>query len=205
MVHVALRSYPAGRSHLKAHRLVLVGDVQQQVAQHPLPSELLHGLQTPRGVRLHRVIEVTGPVHGRDHNGREIRVARGPSLSRAMHSGRMRGHLRLSMSRYLFSLTVFNSLKCFLLMFYPIGVRISTWKNIFVLISSSFQWAEVLGFSILPPVEIKYPFSEQIIPRKVATWAVRRCYPLATPTAARNPVAAWNGRISHGSRHKHVG
>lgn len=75
-------------SHLEVGRLVLVADPQHQVTQHPQPPELLHGLQAPGGVRLHRVVQVSGSSHGRYRDGREIRVARGPSLShRAMHSG----------------------------------------------------------------------------------------------------------------------
>lgn len=75
-------------SHLKVGRVVLVADPQHQVTQHPKPPKLLHGLQAPRGVCLHCVVQVSGSVHGRYCDGREIRVARGPSLShRAMHSG----------------------------------------------------------------------------------------------------------------------
>lgn len=55
-------------SHLEVHRLVLVRDVQHQVTEQLLLPELLHHLQGPGGVSLHRVVQITGPVHGGDRD-----------------------------------------------------------------------------------------------------------------------------------------
>ena len=94
-------------SHLEVHRPVLVRHMQHQVTQHLLPPELLHRLEGSGSVSLHRVVQTAGPVHGRDHDSREIRVACGTFLPQwTMHSGRER-------SRFFseFSLTVFYKFK----------------------------------------------------------------------------------------------
>lgn len=55
-------------SHLEVRRLVLVCDVQHQVAEQLLLPELLHHLQGPGSVSLHRVVQVTGAMHGGDRD-----------------------------------------------------------------------------------------------------------------------------------------
>lgn len=63
-----LSRVPSLTSHLEVHRLVLVRDVQYQVTEQLLLPELLHHLQRPGRVSLHRVVQITGPVHGGDRD-----------------------------------------------------------------------------------------------------------------------------------------
>lgn len=196
-------------SHLKVGSLVLVADPQHQVTQHPQPSELLHGLEAPGGVCLHRVVQVSGSMHGWHCDGREIRVARGPSLShRAMHSGSrstsdFSSELNNNNKKKRLSLCSLFKVRRASFRFYPIGVRILTWAKVLsILISSRVQRPEFLGCSILLAAVVELHYRCKFRHLESVRRAVRRRYPLATPTADRNP--AWNVLNSHGWPHRNT-
>lgn len=67
-------------SHLEVHRFFLVCDMQHQITQHLMASELIHDLHRTGSVGLDGVVKVTRPTHRGNHDRREIGTPSGTLL-----------------------------------------------------------------------------------------------------------------------------
>lgn len=60
--------------YLEVHDHLLALDTQHQVTQDLVPSELIHGQERSGCMVLNSVVKISGPPHGGNDDGREIRV-----------------------------------------------------------------------------------------------------------------------------------